>query len=240
MAARVAQGIYARDMHTVRHILTFTQHNAKLHFDAKSSNEPRRITISVDVPTIDVVHTATLTFRNHQYATEATVGSPLMANVRISHTRRWNPSSASANKKIDFVYTLQDVSDVWLIGGQRRAHFSFASEEDEATFSVILIPLKPGTHLLPHVEINAVIGGSNDKRQSVQSNRQSVEVAGGEQKAGAAVSCETDYRNSGESVLVVRDTRTTTVTVRESVGAMSTGAGDVRVSEDSRMSKVIG
>lgn len=186
------------------------------------------------MPTIDVVHTATLTFQNRPSTTEATVGGPLMADIRIKHTRRWNPASASPDKKLDFVYTLQDVSDVWLIGGQRRAHFSFSSEDQEIVFSVILIPLKPGTHLLPHVEI--VAAGANDKRQSTQSVRQSVEISSKEQE-GPVVTCETDYRNSGESVLVVRDARTTTMTVRESVAVLT---GDVRVSEDSRMSRVVG
>ncbi|GAB7352948.1 hypothetical protein MBLNU459_g3523t3 [Dothideomycetes sp. NU459] len=219
--------------------------NPKLQFSPQTSGTPRRITISVDVPTIDVVHTATLTLRDRPLAisaVEGIVGAPLLADVRIRHTRRWNSSSAPLGKgseKLDFVYTLQDVSDVWLIGGQRRAHFSFSSEDDEATFAVILVPLKPGTHLLPHVDICAVTAGIDTKKHSMQGNRQSVDVGGGDKAAGVAVTCETDYRNSGESVLVVRDARTTTATVRESVGLQGVREIEGRVSEDSRLSRAV-
>jgi hypothetical protein len=52
------------------------------------------------------------------------------------------------------------------------------------------------------------------------------------------VSCETDYRNSGETVLVVREARTTTVTVRErdimpALQRIPTATESVRASVDS-------
>ncbi|KAL1306481.1 hypothetical protein AAFC00_005176 [Neodothiora populina] len=168
---------------------------------AHQSSAHREITITVDVPTIDVVHTATLSTRDPASSDSApsvrgpktpvtsVMGNPLIADLRITHTRRWatasplvssRTSSASRFNEQDqqddepsnFVYSLRDPTETWLIGGQRRAHFSFdgisslpstpkdeikeqegGEEREEKHFSIILIPLKPGTHLLPSIDI---------------------------------------------------------------------------------------
>lgn len=115
-----------------------------------------------------------------------------------------------------------------MIGGQRRAHFTLENESDERVFPIVLIPLKAGAILLPTVDIQAVATVA-DKRISGQWNekvhdRENSNIGGiGGDGAEASISCETDYRSSAEMVLVVRDSRKTSVTVRESAPVLTGG-----------------
>jgi hypothetical protein len=145
-----------------------------------------------------------------------------MATLRISHSRRWaTPQSlisaahlTSESDPIEFIYTLEANPETWLIAGQRRAHF-LASEDEQHEFNIMLIPLKPGAALIPNVDIRARIKPMEDER------RQS--TAGLPAAAASAetepLSCETDYRSYGETVMVVPDVRSSTVWI----GDMSLG-----------------
>lgn len=174
------------------------------------------------------------------------------------HTRRW--ATTPATDPLDFVYTLRSAAETWLIGGQRRAHFTLSPSTPSKTFSIILIPLKPGAHLLPTIDISAVAptdGPTAERRSSGvwQAKRPDAEVLGAK-TAGAGVgglgeglvSCETDYTSSGTVVLVTRDARVTGVTVAEGGGVgAGAGAGGLyvdgaaagRASEDMRLSRAL-
>jgi hypothetical protein len=138
-----------------------------------------------------------------------------MATLRISHTRRWaSPSSlvSAANltevsEPIDFVYTIDANPEVWLVGGQRRAHFT-AKEDEELEWAIMLIPLKPGNTLLPNVDIRAKIKPKEEEKGKPSTTE--VEI----------LNCETDYLSYGESVVVVPDVRSSTV----GIGDMSVGS----------------
>jgi hypothetical protein len=138
-----------------------------------------------------------------------------MTTLRISHTRRWaSPSSllSAANltdvsEPIDFVYTIDANPEVWLVAGQRRAHFT-AGEDEEHEWPIMLIPLKPGNTLLPNVDIRAKIKPKEEDKG--KSDITETEI----------LNCETDYLSYGESVVVVPDVRSSTV----GIGDMSVGS----------------
>lgn len=256
------------------------------------------------------MHTATLTLDspNSDSSSDistpqtATLGIPLRAALRIKHTRRWaSPTTAPTHKTkpLNFVYTLRDLQEAWLIGGQRRAHFSFSSKDDEEeeddhddeeetkVFPLVLVPLKQGMQLLPSIEIQAVASSSSSSSATATEDEekagektdagkvsfpsggaqwmakgQSVEattpggsggangIGGGGNPEDGIVSCETDYTTSAAMVLVVRDVRTTSFTIREPSflfppGGVS-GGGDgasvvvSRASEETTLSQVMG
>lgn len=167
--------------------------------------------ITVSIPQTHLLHTASLdpsSPSTSHYQAIATVGQPIQATLRISHTRRWaSPASliSAANltapdDPIDFTYTLEANPDTWLIAGQRRAHFT-AKEGEINDWQVLLLPLKPGMTLLPNVDIRARVEPKDGKE-------------------GETLNCETDYLSYGETVMVVPDVRTSTV----GIGDMAQGS----------------
>lgn len=125
---------------------------------------------------------------------------------------------STPNDAIDFVYTLEGSPETWLVAGQRRAHFT-AKEDEEQRFSVMLIPLRPGTALLPNVEIRARIAPKNEDERKK-------DVSGVEEP----LNCETDYLTYGECVVVVPDVRSSTV----GMGEMSSPRSAVWLEVESR------
>jgi len=173
--------------------------------------------ITVSIPQTHILHTASLSLispSSSSQSTIATVGQPIMTTLRISHTRRWaSPSSllSAANltevsEPIDFVYTIDANPEVWLVAGQRRAHFT-AKEDEEHEWPIMLIPLKSGNTLLPNVDIRAKIKPKEEEKG--KSSTTEAEI----------LNCEIDYLSYGESVMVVPDVRSSTV----GVGEMSVG-----------------
>ncbi|KAF1844880.1 uncharacterized protein K460DRAFT_416243 [Cucurbitaria berberidis CBS 394.84] len=187
---------------------------------------PRRMVITVSIPQTHILHTASLNLTCPSSVSSlsaiATVGQPLMANLRISHTRRWASSASltaaanisAADDPIDFVYTIEAHPETWLIAGQRRAHFS-AKEDEQREWPIILIPLKPGNALLPTLEIRANVKPKDDGKS--QGTATAAVAGAGEVPV---LSCETDYLGYGESVMVVPDVRSSTV----GIGDMALGS----------------
>ena len=186
------------------------------------------MTITVSIPQTHILHTASLTLTPNSNSnpnnptTIATLGHPLPATLRITHTRHWStPTSlthaanlSSADDPIDFIVTLDAPPDTWLIGGQRRAAFQ-AREGEERVFGVVLVPLRAGVVAVPGVDVRARVkpreGGEKKDGKS-----------GGEEEE-EVLSCETDYLNFGEVVEVVPDLRRGTL----GVGGAQRAAGEV-------------
>ncbi|KAF1829879.1 hypothetical protein BDW02DRAFT_508914 [Decorospora gaudefroyi] len=171
-----------------------------------SPNPPRRMIITVSIPQTHILHTVSFTINSSIPSAQSTIaiaGQPLMATLRISHTRRWaSPASllsaaniTQADEPIEFVYTIDANPDIWLIAGQRRAHFT-AKEDQEHEWPIMLIPLKPGNTLLPNVEIRAKIKPKEEGKAQGEAD---------------ILNCETDYLSHGECVAVVPDVRSSTV-----------------------------
>jgi hypothetical protein len=170
--------------------------------------------ITVSIPQVHILHTASLDLVSLSHPSKtAIVGQPLQATLHISHTRRWASTTslvaaanlASAEDPIDFVYTLDASPDQWLIAGQRRALFTVA-EDEVKEFTIVLIPLKAGNALLPSVDI----------RPSIKP-REKDDIKASEEEV---LNCETDYLSYGESVMIVPDVSSSTV----SIGDMSLGS----------------
>ncbi|KAF2640852.1 TMEM1 family protein-like protein [Massarina eburnea CBS 473.64] len=185
-----------------------------------SPSPHRRMIITVMIPQTHILHTASMIFPSSSVSRGsviAVVGQPLIARLRIKHTRRWaSPTSlvSAANlttptEAMDFVYSLEAHADTWLIAGQRRAHFS-VQEDEESTFEVLLVPLRVGAALLPSVDIRARVKSTEEKQKSGGSG-------GGDGGDGEddQLNCETDYLGAAEVVMVVPDVRSSTVGVGE-------------------------
>lgn len=148
------------------------------------------ITIAVPLPRLHILHTISLslpTSSNHLFST----GSLIPATVTISHTRRWDAPFSS--DPLEFTYDIDAPVETWLIGGQRRTRFA-AKEDEVLTWTIMLMPLKPGRLFLPSMEARLV-----------------------DSTAGDWV-CETDYRSSANTVVVIGDVSTTTVGLSDGSG----------------------
>ncbi|KAH0360641.1 hypothetical protein KCU65_g9263, partial [Aureobasidium melanogenum] len=193
--------------------------NQKLVLDESTvANLSRKITLSVEVPTVDVLHTVTLHLDKDDSNKAVTIGRPISAILAIKHTTRWASVDLTTDTPLAFSYTIDAPTDgPWLVAGPKRSRFNYKPDEEETKISLVLVPLKPGMHLLPSVDIQPVTTTSSSD-SSGASRLLSPGQSGGpleEDTMQPLVSCETDYHNSGETVLVVREARTTTVTVRE-------------------------
>ncbi|PGH07996.1 hypothetical protein GX51_01436 [Blastomyces parvus] len=184
----------------------------------------RQIIIPVDVPEVQIVHTANLTIPPPTQLTHATVGEMIPATLTIHHTRRWcPPQHREPASSLEFSYELLVNPDVWLVGGRRRGNFT-AKEGERRTFTVMLLPQRAGHLLLPGLEVKtfATQGSAGDEPEL---------VAGAVQRR--AVPCEVDYQNHAETVLVSPNLRKTTVNLDVS-GGMGGGSGGWLVESERR------
>ncbi|KAF7590594.1 hypothetical protein BBP40_002631 [Aspergillus hancockii] len=182
---------------------------------------PRRhIIIPVDIPEIQVVHTAELRLLNlADQPPHAAVGQMIAAELSLRNTRRWcSPDNReNAGGPLEFSYEIHANPEQWLVGGRRRGNFT-ADEGETKTFAVMLLPQKAGHVLLPGVEIKSFVPAAAPKP--------ALASAGPPMAAGAAppvlqrrqIACEVDYRNHGETVRVLPDLRSTTVSLSLSGG----------------------
>ncbi|THY07333.1 hypothetical protein D6C89_00384 [Aureobasidium pullulans] len=218
-------------------------HNPKLHLDESTGAAlTRKITLSVEVPTVDVLHTVTVHLDSKDSSDAVIIGRPLPATLTIKHTRRWASTAPASNAPLAFSYTIDTpVDGPWLVAGPKRSRFNFKADEEETKVSLVLVPLRPGMHLLPSVDIQPVStsvekSGAEGMSRLLSPGQNNAPTE--DETAQPLVSCETDYRNSGETVLVVRDARTTTVTVRDrdimpALQRIPTATESVRASVDS-------
>ncbi|KAJ9196715.1 hypothetical protein DTO021D3_5185 [Paecilomyces variotii] len=185
----------------------------------------KQIVIPVDVPEVPIVHTAELRLTNigHEQPAHAAVGQTIAAELVLRHTRRWASSSSSrspetssdaaetATQPVEFSYEVLANPEIWLLGGRRRGNFT-APEGETRSFPILLLPQRPGHLLLPGLDI---------KTFAVPSPA----VSGGGVPSATAqrklVPCEVDYRNHGETLLVLPDLKKTTVSLSQSAGGGS-------------------
>ncbi|KAL2830941.1 trafficking protein particle complex subunit 10 [Aspergillus pseudoustus] len=194
----------------------------------------RHIIIPVDIPEIQVVHTAELRLTNlPEQAPHAAVGQTITAELRLSHTRRWcSPDQReNAGGPLEFSYELHANPELWMVGGRRRGNFT-ASEGETTTFAVMLLPQKSGHLLLPGLEIRSFVPPPASTAQSPSTTTGGpAAVAAGPQRR--PIACEVDYRNHGETVLVLPDLRGTTVSL-----SMSSGHGGAWLIDSERRVQV--
>ena len=168
----------------------------------------------------------------------------IAAELSIRHTRRWCSPEHRENGggPLEFSYEIHANPESWLVGGRRRGNFT-AEEGETKTFAIMLLPQKAGHLLLPGLEIRTFVPPSSSTSPSlpqssppppsstaaggqVMSPNAGQPVAAGSTTAAATaalqrrpIPCEVDYRNHGETVLVLPDLRTTTVSLSLSGGS---------------------
>ena len=193
----------------------------------------RSIIIPVDVPSVTAVHTADIKIPHKASTTGemvAVINEPIAATLEIKSTRIWDSSPPSemrssqagtgisgAASGIDFVYDVSASADTWLIGGKRKGHFRIPSSKDEApaknfSFPIILIPVKEGYLPFPHLEIKPTPISRPATTEACASSNGPIP---GDDTAGKTdvITCETDYKNIGETIRVISNARKTTVSL---------------------------
>ncbi|KAL9615048.1 MAG: hypothetical protein Q9167_000471 [Letrouitia subvulpina] len=162
--------------------------------------------IPVEIPSIPIVVTAYLDLvvpSNSSSGGAAAIGQAIPAELNIRQSINWaiDDKTDSHDEINGFFYEIQANPDVWLVGGQRRTHFNLKKNESNV-FHVILIPQKAGHLIFPSIEIRMA-----QPRQ---------EMAGAETQDPVLTgfpSCEVDYRNQGDSLLVVPHLSSTTTSL---------------------------
>jgi trafficking protein particle complex subunit 10 len=198
----------------------------------------RHIVIPVEVPEIQVVHTAELRLFTDSEATTtitpyAAVGHMVPAELTLRHTRRWyaQPSEKQDSAgPLEFSYEMHVNQDLWLLGGRRRGHFS-AQEGEVKKFAVMLLPQKSGHLLLPSIEIKTFVVGGTAATSASAANTPtptpttntvpSIALSPAATATATApwtqqrrqIPNEVDYKNHGETLLVLPDLRKTTVSL---------------------------
>jgi len=179
----------------------------------------RSIIIPVDVPSVTVVHTADLKLLEVSFGlgnnVVAAVNQPITGSLSIKWTRTWDTErlehSATDNDFLEFFYEVSGAPDIWLIGGRRKGHFKIPKDtgqksEQKLSFPIVLIPLREGFLSFPNVEVKPAPfvkvhkpgpGGSDEDTRVKQTN----------------ITCETDFKNAGETIRVISDSRRTTVSL---------------------------
>jgi hypothetical protein len=161
-----------------------------------------------------VVHTAELRILGvDDRQALAAVGQPLAAELRIKHTHSWggrkmngaaNPTgSENEGQSMECSYEIHANPEVWLIGGKRRGNFQ-ARENEVHTSPIMLLPQRHGHLLLPGLDIKAF---------ELQASTSGVQEDSTAPPPRKQVQSELDYRNHGESILVLPDLKTTTVSL---------------------------
>ncbi len=166
------------------------------------------------------MHTAELRLTNlPEQAPHAAVGQTITAELRLSHTRRWctpdQREEAAGGGPLEFSYELHANPELWMVGGRRRGNFS-ASEGETKTFAVMLLPQKAGHLLLPGLEIRSFVPPPPQSPSTTMPP--AVAAAGTPAVQRRPIACEVDYRNHGETLLVLPDLRATTVSLSLSGG----------------------
>ncbi|KUJ22443.1 TMEM1 family protein-like protein [Mollisia scopiformis] len=192
---------------------------AQVSIEDESMRNSRSIVIPVDIPSVTVVHTADFKLLDPPPAATnmviAASNQPISASLDIKWTRIWDteiPSETGAgsqNEYIEFFYEVSGASDTWLIGGRRKGHFRIPRIHQEhdtkakLSFPVVLIPLREGFLPFPNVDIKPAhslkhVGYAEDETPRLKR---------------PVVTCETDYKNAGETLRVISDARKTTVSL---------------------------
>lgn len=176
--------------------------------------------IPVDIPEIQVVHTAELQLQpaldvSADGSSHAAVGQMITAELTLRHTRRWcTPANQEhAGQPLECSYELHANPELWLLGGRRRGNF-LAQDGEVTKFTVLLLPQKPGHLLLPGLEIRTFTPSHLQPPPESARTDSSATPAGPVQRN--PIPCEVDYRNHGETILVLPDLRKTTVSLSAS------------------------
>ncbi|KAL8668749.1 MAG: hypothetical protein Q9168_006635 [Polycauliona sp. 1 TL-2023] len=176
-------------------------------WQAVHSQNVLELMVPFEIPEIPVVVTGRLkTFGSGGGPGEgryAAMDQSLLAELSLSYSRHWskNTNLASEDNTVSITYEVQADPDAWLVGGQRKGHFT-AKEGDLSRFPIILLPQKMGHLLYPSIEIGIT-------KKAVKQGR----LKGAEEEFDETVPCEVDYLDHGESILITPNLSSSTVSL---------------------------
>ncbi|KAL9583907.1 MAG: hypothetical protein Q9212_002435 [Teloschistes hypoglaucus] len=131
----------------------------------------------------------------------AALDQSLLAELTIQYSRYWaqEHGQMSSDDLMSITYEFHAGSDIWLIGGQRKAQFS-AKARKRCKFSVVLLPQRLGHLLYPSLEVR--VSQIHDKsRGSGDSTGTGIDD----------VAYELDYLNQADGILIVPNLSTSTL-----------------------------
>ncbi|CAG8279777.1 unnamed protein product [Penicillium salamii] len=212
--------------HVQKWLQEWHKNNPVVQLPTQPTIPSRRIIIPVDVPEIQVVHTAELQLQPNTESTHAAVGQIITAELCLRHTRRWCSPATRENgdQPLECSYEIHANPDLWQIGGRRRGNF-LAKDGEVTRFTVLLLPQKPGHLLLPGLEIRTFFPSTPQLPADPPTA-----------PPRRSIPCEVDYRNHSETVLVLPDLRKTTVTLSASGG--HAGGGSWLIDSERRVEEV--
>ncbi|KAL8805050.1 MAG: hypothetical protein Q9200_005579 [Gallowayella weberi] len=175
--------------------------------ESTDARDMLELNVPVEVPRIPIVVTGHLDVLSCGGGVGesrfAAMDQSLLAELCLRYSRYWanEPGGAAGTNSVCISYEVQASADVWLIGGQRKGQFS-AMEGEVSKFPIILLPQKTGHLLYPSVEVRVSEGhGHGGGREEV------------EEAADGAVECEMDYLDQSESILIIPDLGSSTVSL---------------------------
>ncbi|KAI4258004.1 MAG: hypothetical protein LQ352_001394 [Teloschistes flavicans] len=133
----------------------------------------------------------------------AALDQSLLVEVTIHYSRYWaqEPDQMASEDLLSITYEFHASSDIWLLGGQRKAQFS-AKAKETCRFSMVLLPQRLGHLLYPSLEVRVA-----QVHDSTRGSRNSTDTMLGD------VACELDYLNQAGGILIVPNLRTSTVSL---------------------------
>ena len=177
---------WLKSWHDNNKIITLDEETAK--------SQIQHLTIPVDIPQMQVLYTARLTptVRSKEPTLEPytlTIGHALHMYLTVDSTydRYTKTTSAVNDLPLESYYEIQADPDRWLIGGQKKAHFS-ARDGERKVFALVLYPQTTGYLMYPSISVNLVSKESE-------------------------ILCDTNDETRAESFLVVQDRISTTVSL---------------------------
>ncbi|KAJ6109495.1 hypothetical protein N7486_001730 [Penicillium sp. IBT 16267x] len=200
-------------------LMAWHESNPIIRLPSQPTIPTRCIIIPVEIPEIQVVHTAELQLQPgldvSSGSSHAAVGQMIPAELTLRHTRRWcSPTNQEhAGQPLECSYEIHANPELWLLGGRRRGNF-LAREGETTRFTILLLPQKPGHLLLPGLEIRTFAPSHMQTSSPAKTDSATGAPAGPNQRH--PIPCEVDYRNHGETVLVLPDLRKTTVSLSAS------------------------
>jgi hypothetical protein len=190
-----------------------------------TSGELKSILIPVDIPSINIVHTADIRLQENAMSpvsadpligiSTVCINQLLPATLRLKWTRTWDTGDSASpagnppvamGEDIEFSYEVTAPTDTWLLGGRRKGHFVIPAVSDD-TGDPARLSSTPDTEadiallLVPLRE-----GWLPYPNVEIREVRQAPAAGSSDADAAAGgVHCETDYRNLGETVRVIAD-----------------------------------
>jgi len=186
--------------------------------DEDTIEASRSIVIPVEVPSMTAVHTADIKLLGkYSHLGVVPYSQPIPAALTIKWTKIWNTAteygtlSLPRTDNTEFVYEISAPTDMWLIGGRRKGHFKLQPDLQESkgalSFPIVLVPVRDGFLPYPSLEIRPA---PITKVIQPRSPRSPIEASA---VPDVVVTCETDYKNAGETIRVISDARRTTVSL---------------------------